>query len=319
MRRSFLAPSSVRAILGSPHFASSAGDLCERVKRHGFAGYWVCKGAPGNPQKPHESDLVVFFLHGGAYALGHPLNTLSQLLCTAERAASENVNISVFSLQYTRAPEATFPVQFDQCIEAYQYMLDELKVHPSRVVVMGESAGGHLALAFLHQLESLSLPRPGGAFLLYPWVDLSNQGTSFKTNRYRDMLSKTDLDRATVSVLGNEGRKRFEDLINLAEPRRQGYWRTTLPQITQVNVGSNDVFVGSIACFVEHAKADGAQIQLAIIPDASHGYTVLPDAIDSKAFLQTPRGTIDGSLMRIASMYAKTLVQFANTIEGLRK
>lgn len=100
----------------STRFADVKHELYQRVLTPEFAGYWICQGAPGNPQKAEDCDLVIYYLHGGGYKTGHPATPLSSFLRLAEIAAARGVSVAVFALNYSLAPEAKWPTPVNQSI-----------------------------------------------------------------------------------------------------------------------------------------------------------------------------------------------------------
>ena len=55
-----------------------------------------------------------------------------------------------------------------------------------RLIVSGESAGGHQALGVMQYALTQGLALPACAILFSPWVDLTNQGDSHQFNDARD-------------------------------------------------------------------------------------------------------------------------------------
>lgn len=55
-------------------------------------------------------------------------------------------------------------------------------VHPSKIVLAGDSAGAALCLTVLTILRDLGIPQPAGAVLISPWVDLTHSFPSVITN-----------------------------------------------------------------------------------------------------------------------------------------
>ena len=101
-------------------------------------------------------------------------HTLSYLLpCTA------NISLPLIALEYSLVMNEEditrpFPQQILEALSAYQYLLKTMDIPPSQIVLVGDSAGGHLALALQRYLsETQSLPSPKGMILLSPWCDLS--------------------------------------------------------------------------------------------------------------------------------------------------
>lgn len=84
------------------------------------------------------------------------------------------MSISIFSLEYCLAPEKQFPTQIDEVTAAYKYLIEEENIDSRRILVLGESAGGHLALSLTYNLEQQRLQQPGKLGLLYSWVNLDN-------------------------------------------------------------------------------------------------------------------------------------------------
>ncbi|CAG8688159.1 2362_t:CDS:2 [Dentiscutata erythropus] len=88
-----------------------------------------------------------------------------------------------------------FPASLCDSVAAYLYLLDPgldagfKPINPKKIVFVGESAGGGLALATLLFLRDTGLPLPGGAVVLSPWVDLTQSMPSF----WNAELDKVDI------------------------------------------------------------------------------------------------------------------------------
>jgi acetyl esterase/lipase len=63
-----------------------------------------------------------------------------------------------------------YPAAEDDALEAYKYLIEELDVSPSSIVIAGDSAGGGLTVAALVAIRESGMPLPAGAVLLSPWV-----------------------------------------------------------------------------------------------------------------------------------------------------
>ena len=123
-------------------------------------GEWVgAVPAPGEP--------LVLYLHGSAYVACSPAThrgLVSELCRRLDRSA--------FAVRYRRAPEHRFPAAHLDVLAAYLWLLD--RGHDARdITVMGDSAGGHLALALLGELRRLGAPMPAAVVGFSPVVDLT--------------------------------------------------------------------------------------------------------------------------------------------------
>lgn len=135
-----------------------------RVDTEGGAGTvrgeWVGEvPAPGEP--------IVLYLHGSGYVGCSP--------ATHRGLASEvcrRLDRSAFVVRYRRAPEHRFPAAHLDVLASYLWLLDRGHA-ASDITVIGDSAGGHLALALLGQLRELGIAMPGAVVGFSPLVDPS--------------------------------------------------------------------------------------------------------------------------------------------------
>src|SRR5215469_13466811 len=100
---------------------------------------------------------VVMFFHGGGWVLGD--------FGTHERVVRDIVNganVAVVFPEYTRAPDAHYPVANEQAYAAAKWVAEhgsEIGVDPSRIAVAGESAGGNMATAVCMMAKERGGPR----------------------------------------------------------------------------------------------------------------------------------------------------------------
>lgn len=227
---------------------------------------------------------------------GHPLSTLGQLLRIAEIAAQEGITISTFSLNYSLAPEAVFPTQQNEAVAAYKYLTDKLVIDPSKIIVYGESAGGHLTVALLDRLYSENLPCPGGAMLVAPWANMLNSGESFVRNKHLDLLHKPSLDKCVKHVTrGQTDENTLRKMLDLSASVTES--RNFLPPVTWVTVGAHDLFVDDVAQFVENAKKAGSNVLSEVIDNMPHVWQHV-DLFKRKDYYKLQPGEPVGDLMK---------------------
>jgi acetyl esterase/lipase len=118
---------------------------------------------------------VIFYLHGGAYAIGTAASSVGLASDIARRAGARLVTID-----YRLAPEHPYPGAIDDAVAAYGGLLDS-GVAASSIAIAGESAGAGLAAATLVALKHAGLPQPTGAVLMSPWADLTLSGDTIST------------------------------------------------------------------------------------------------------------------------------------------
>ncbi len=163
------------------------------VKVEEFSGRKVWSISP----KSQESKTIILFLHGGAYYANITKmhwGLIEQLLV--------NTSVTVIVPDYPLAPELT-------CIDTYQF-LDEvyaslIATHPTkRIVFMGDSAGGGLALGFAMQIRNEGLKQPEQITLFSPWLDVSMDNPEIaKYDKHDKILSLDGLKSAGKKYAGN--------------------------------------------------------------------------------------------------------------------
>jgi acetyl esterase/lipase len=118
----------------------------------------------------------------------------------------------VLSVDYRLSHEACHPGQLLDALAGYAHLIHDAKVDPSRIVIMGACAGGHLALMLARYLHDMKvLPMPAGIMLFSPWVDLVIDGEIEKgkvaprPNTAIDLLSTSFL--ANLKFLGHHSQE----------------------------------------------------------------------------------------------------------------
>lgn len=133
-----------------------------------------------------QHNKVLYYLHGGAYALCS-LNTHRRMIALLAKAAG----ITAFAIEYRMAPEHVFPAALVDAVKGYEELLHQ-GYKPEDIVIAGDSAGGGLSVATLLKLREQCLPMPAAAVLLSPWTDLEGIGESNKAPRRVDSVLHND-------------------------------------------------------------------------------------------------------------------------------
>ncbi|KAA1416806.1 alpha/beta hydrolase [Nocardioides humilatus] len=147
--------------LTSPRLPGSRIVPVDRSTRRGpsVRGEWV------RGPKARRNDAVILYIHGSGYAI-----------CSARThrgittRLSEATGLPVFACDYRLAPSHQFPAAADDVRAAYSWLLSEGH-DPDRIVVAGDSAGGHLAVDLALQLLREGATPPAALVLLSPLVD----------------------------------------------------------------------------------------------------------------------------------------------------
>ncbi len=123
---------------------------------------------------------TVLYLHGGGFLMYAP----SAYTGFLSRLAND-LQTRVVVPAYRLAPEHPFPAAIDDCLRAYEALLDAGQ-EPSQLMVAGESAGANATLVTLQRARDVSLPMPAGAVMMSGGFDFSWASPSISINARRD-------------------------------------------------------------------------------------------------------------------------------------
>jgi acetyl esterase/lipase len=126
---------------------------------------------------------VVLDFHGGGWVIGN-----AQMDDNFNAAIVDSCQVTVVSVDYRLAVSTPIEGLLEDCLNATRWLLQEAEFTGLPVVVVGESAGGHLAAATLLALQQWPdlQQRISGALLYYGVYDLT--GTSSVRNAPADTL-----------------------------------------------------------------------------------------------------------------------------------
>jgi len=140
-------------------------------------------------QPTNEKGLpVIMYFHGGGFVIGD-LDTHDK---ACRRIAKDNEAI-VISVDYRLAPEHKFPAGLHDCYDTTIWATQNAKEHGgdiSRLIVMGDSAGGNLATAVCLMSRKLNGPRISYQVLIYPATDARLLTDSVTTYGEKYLLTK---------------------------------------------------------------------------------------------------------------------------------
>ncbi|MGW0037890.1 alpha/beta hydrolase [Gordonia sp. NPDC003376] len=137
-----------------------------RHRRGPVRGEWVgATGHHGHRLSLREAGTVLYYLHGSGYVICSPRTHRGLVARLAHRSGA-----LAFSLEYRLGPQHRWPAAGDDAIRGYHWLLSQ-GIDAERIVVAGDSAGGHLALDLLADNQRTGTPQPGGMVLFSPLYD----------------------------------------------------------------------------------------------------------------------------------------------------
>ena len=214
---------------------------------------------------------VIFYLHGGAYAIGTAASSVGLASDLARRVGARLV-----SVDYRLAPEHPHPAALDDAVAAYRGLLDS-GVAATAIAIAGESAGAGLAAATLVALKHAGLPQPTGAVLMSPWADLALSGDSISAKAAVDpALTPKGLRRRAIDYTAD--RDPTADLVSPIFADLTGL----SPLLIQA--GSHEILLDDATRLASRAAAADVAVRLEVTPGVPHvfqGFAAMLDEGDA--------------------------------------
>ncbi len=216
-------------------------------------------------------DRVAFHCHGGGF-VSSPLDDYHFY----GAMLVEQLGLGVVLPDYRLAPEHVFPAAHDDCLSAYRGLLDS-GVDPGRLVVMGDSCGGGLALSTLIAARDEGLAMPACFVSISGWFDLS--------------VAQPNEDGPDPFLTAGWVRRRALDYtagqVALDDPRVSPAFADLegLPPL-YLPVGEYDTLRDGVSLLAESARRSAVAVTLDTWPGVGHGWHGLvgmgiPEAIDA--------------------------------------
>jgi len=180
-------------------------------------------GAAGSIQariyKPHDHSEdklhpVVVYFHGGGFVIAD-----LDVYDGGPRGVSKMADVIVVSVHYRQAPEHHFPAAHDDALAAYRWVLENAQTFrgdPQKVAVMGESAGGNLAIGVSMMARDAGLPAPKHQVLVYPVAGVDMDNESYVENADAKPLNKPMMKWFVKHIFANEADAQ-DPRINIVE------------------------------------------------------------------------------------------------------
>ncbi|MCB8877264.1 alpha/beta hydrolase fold domain-containing protein [Acidisoma silvae] len=219
------------------------GMALEQIDDGAIQGWWVRPaGAP--------ADRAILFLHGGAYMLGSAAGYRGFASQMAARTG-----MAVFVLDYPRAPDHPFPAAFDAASLARLWLAGQ---GVTQIALVGDSAGGALALAMLDGQG----PQVASVIVFSPWIDLTLTGASFKDETYDPIFKPQILVKAVETYLAGADPRDGRASPLYALP-------AALPPLA-IQVGTDELLLDDAQRYAEAAAGKSKEVRLDIYEGLHH-------------------------------------------------
>ena len=218
-----------------------------------FIGRKVFILTPKNTQKTNK---VILYLHGGSYVA----ETSSDHWNFLEKVVNDT-GATIILPDYPLTPKYTYKDVFTMITPLYKEIIEEVDIN--NLILMGDSAGGGMALALAERMGEENIQMPNKTILISPWLDVRLQNPEIDEVQKRDKeLSKETLKLAGVAYAGEDGIDSY--LVNPIDGNL-----SKLKNVT-ILTGTNDILNPDVHVLQEKAKQIGVNIEIKEYESAGH-------------------------------------------------
>ncbi|CAD8063315.1 unnamed protein product [Paramecium primaurelia] len=216
---------------------------------------------------------IIIHIHGGGFI---SMSSFSHQSYT-RKWVNQLSNTVVFSIDYRLAPENPFPLALDDCWQYYMWIIHfssaYFNICPKNIILIGDSAGGNLALGILIRSIETNQRIPDKIILQYPAVNLNlcDVVPSNLKSMNDQMIPMGLLMLCRQSYLKNQS-----DIPNdyYASPiQTPQEIIKQFPKDFVIFVGQDDVLLDNSVEFVHYCKDNGLDnIKLKVFESLPHGF-----------------------------------------------
>ncbi len=233
----------------------------------------------------NEGGPAVVFFHGGGFVIGD-----APMYDGVVGELAQRSGCTFISVPYRQAPEHPFPAGLEDALRGYRWIAAHaasLDVDPSRVAVMGDSAGATLAITVAQAQVASGGVVPSLQCLVYPAIDRNGRTASRRRLSQGYILTEEVLDYFTGHYLGAPVDPCDPRLAPMAFPTPEA-----MPPTLLVTAGF-DPLRDEGEAYGAHLRDAGVAVDHVYWPDLVHG------AFTMGGVLATPRRRVDALARRL--------------------
>ncbi|WP_313149885.1 alpha/beta hydrolase [Lysinibacillus capsici] len=223
-----------------------------------------------NDQKS-SSQMAILYIHGGAWT-NQPLNLHWLFMDKMAQA----LNAKVITPIYPKVPHFNYQDTYPKMLSFYKEILASIE-SSNQLTIIGDSAGGNIALGLIQQLKRDNLPQPQDIILLSACVDMSLENPLIQEYEENDpMLASEGMEVITKIWAADKALK--DPLISPIYGDFQG-----ISKITHF-IGTHESLYPDAIQFDEKLTDQGVAITTFVYPKMNHVFVVMPipEAVDAQ-------------------------------------
>ncbi len=211
----------------------------------------------------HRKQPVILYCHGGGYATGS-----TKYARTITSKFVEATSMSALAFDYRLAPEHPYPAAIEDAVKVWDYLMYQ-GYGAEDIIVIGDSAGGNLALELLLRIKAKKRMMPKALVLLSPWTDLTCAGESHESRADIDPVLDRDYLRLAIEYYAGENDPADPALSPLYADL-EGFPPTYL------QVGDNEILLDDSTMLYKKLLEDNVLTRISIYDGMWHVFQMAP-------------------------------------------
>ncbi|MEP3421409.1 MAG: alpha/beta hydrolase [Erythrobacter sp.] len=228
--------------------------------------------------KSGPAEWHMLYFHGGGFVL--PMFKEHWPLA---QALVEQCGMSVSLPLYDVVPEAHYSRQDELADAAFAKLAGEHD--PAKIILNGDSAGGHMAFSLAMRLAKAGGPTPGKLALFAPWLDVTMRDEAMQTVEPNDFMLKIGAVRAMGTIWSDDR----DPSSPACSPLYSAKDDLALLPPTRIWTGRHDLFIVDSRTFAGKLRDAGVDAKLYEYEASPHVYmAIIPtrEAKDTYALLR---------------------------------
>ena len=212
------------------------------------------------PKIKNEKEKYILYFHGGSY-----IAETSEEHWNFLESIVKDTGYTVILPDYPLAPKYTYEDVFTMIKPLYKEIIE--RISPEDLIMMGDSAGGGMALALEENLSEENEELPSKLILISPWLDTRMENSKIDEVQKNDKdLNKEALKLAGIAYKGKNGKDTY-----LANPIDG-----PLDKLKNVTIytGTYDILNPDVEILVQKAKEKNVNIDVKEYEECGHIWIV---------------------------------------------
>lgn len=212
------------------------------------------------PKKREKTQTKILYFHGGSYVA----EATKQHWDFIEKIVNDT-GATVILPDYPLTPKYNYKDVFKMVVPLYKEIID--RIDTNQLIIMGDSAGGGLALALEEKIGEENLSMPEKTILISPWLDVRLTNPKIEEVQKKDkQLNKETLKLAGMAYAGEDGINSY--LVNPIEGNL-----SKLKNIT-ILTGTCDILNPDVHILKEKAEKVNLVIDIKEYEGAKHVWVI---------------------------------------------